>query len=227
MKKEVKKYVQNYWKCYIDGTFVYAFIPKIYLEEIKEKGLNPKKLWLKKEDLQQFWVMVERSYRNNFEPLNFSEITPLLRAESLEFSSEQTPSQAFLQINQLTQKILESTNLDLSKEELKLIKKLHKQSEPLKEMETFKIRLSSFKEAKIHYEGRREEIEILGPYPSFKNKLLKSIPKPAKDITIADVEIALEKYHPFLVCKKSFSITTTKKLDKGAFLEIYWKKDVM
>ncbi|MFH0701848.1 MAG: hypothetical protein V2A62_05445 [Candidatus Woesearchaeota archaeon] len=227
MKKDVKKYVQNYWKCYIDGTFVYIFIPKIYLEEIKEKGLNPKKLWLKKEDLMRFWLSVERIYRNNFEPLNFSEITPLLRADSLEFSSKQNPPQAFLQINELTRKILESTTLNLSKEEIKLIKKLHKQSETLKERETFKIRLSSFKEAKIKYEDRKEEIEILGPYSSFKNKLLKSIPKPAKEVTIADVEIALEKYHPFLVCKKSFSITTGKKLDKRAFLEIYWKKDLV
>jgi len=225
MKKDVKKYVQNYWKCYIDGTFVYIFIPKIYLEEIKEKGLNPKRLWLKKEELQQFWLIVEKLHRSEFELGHFSEIPRLLKADSLEFSSEQNPPQAFLQLNQLTQRILNLNSVLLFKEEIKLIKKLWKQSEALKEMETFKIRLSSFKEAKIKYENRKEEIEILGPYKSFKNRLLKSIPKPAKDTTIADVEIALEKYHPFLVCKKSFSITTNKKLDKEAFLEIYWKKE--
>jgi len=38
MKKEVKKYIDNFWKYYVDGAFVYAYLPKLY-----PKGMLTKK----------------------------------------------------------------------------------------------------------------------------------------------------------------------------------------
>ncbi|MFA6460644.1 MAG: hypothetical protein WCV90_00110 [Candidatus Woesearchaeota archaeon] len=38
MKKEVKKYIDNFWKYYIDGAYVYTYLPKSY-----PKGMLTKK----------------------------------------------------------------------------------------------------------------------------------------------------------------------------------------
>ncbi len=38
MKKDVRKYIDNFWKYYVDGAFVYAYLPKSY-----PKGMITKK----------------------------------------------------------------------------------------------------------------------------------------------------------------------------------------
>jgi hypothetical protein len=38
MKKDVRKYIDNFWKYYVDGAFVYAYLPKSY-----PKGMLTKK----------------------------------------------------------------------------------------------------------------------------------------------------------------------------------------
>jgi hypothetical protein len=237
MKKEVVKYLERYWNYYIHENYVYHAFPRILHDEIQEKGINPKKNHLAKykKELEQLWKILEaRSLTPQF--FEFGRLLTLARKSlgehSLDFASSIEEAKSFNESWALAEGIHKFTShlfgqfpllSLLSPEESKLVTRIHHWSEKWKSMEFFlvKVRLSdpAFRESLFQFVGSKDQESSLavGPWKYFKKQVVKKTGKKSKDITIADVEIALEKYHPFLVAKRPFSVRLYKKvLKEGA-----------
>ena len=234
MKKEVKKYLERYWNYYVHENYIYYAFPRVLYEEIQQKGINVRKneLSKRKKELEQLWKILEaRSLTSQF--FEFGRLLTLsrrsLQEHSLNFNSSFEEAKNSNEnwvliegINKFVNVILEQpTFLSLlSPEEIKLVTKIQRWSEKWKSQEFFlvKVRLSSsaLKDSLFQFEGSKEQEHslLLGPWKYFKTQVIKKIGKSSKDITIADVETALEKYHPFLVAKKPFSVRVYKKVKK-------------
>lgn len=215
MKKEVVKYIEKYWTYYIDGNYVYKVIPAIYLEKITKAGISRKNPLAKYyADLEKFWLILEKLYRKGF---------PLPKDSAFQFIALRKEMSGITLTSNLEEaKWLCSTNLGLNlikeltdlamkqllaDEELKLIKKIHKWSGKITYSVIIKVKLSALKSSEVTMDDVKEKAP-LGPLNYFKNQLKKRVGK--SSLTIADVEGVLEKYHPYLVCKKPFTIKAEK-----------------
>ncbi len=234
MKKEVVKYLERYWNYYIHENYVYHAFPRILHHEIQEKGINPKKNYLAKyqKDLEQLWKILEaKSLAQQF--FEFGRLLTLarrsLQEHSLCFNSSPEEAKNSNEswvlvdgINKFVKVILGQPAFlsALSAEEVKLVTKIQHWSNKWKSQEFFlvKIRLScsGFKDSLFLFEGSKEQESSLavGPWKYFKKQVVKKIGKSSKDLTVADVETALERYHPFLVAKRPFFIRVYRKVKK-------------
>lgn len=234
MKKDVKKYLERYWNYYIHENYIYHAFPRTYYEEIQQKGINVRKNELSKhkKELEQLWKMLEAKQLSQ-QFFEFGRLLTLARRSleehSLCFNSSSEEAKNTNEswvlvegINKFVSNLLSKPELIslLSPEEIKLITKIQRWSEAWKSQEFFlvKIRLSSsaLKDSLFQFEGSKEQESSLavGPWKLFKRRVIKKIGKSSKDLTIADVETALEKYHPFLVAKKPFSVRVYKNVKK-------------
>lgn len=234
MKKEVKKYLERYWNYYIHENYIYCAFPRTRYEEIQQKGINVRQNELSKhqKELEQLWKIIEaKSLTQQF--FEFGRLLTLARRNleehSLNFNSSPEEAKNSNEswvlvdgISRFTHSFLGSSAFLslLSAKEVKLVTKIQRWSDKWKSQEFFlvKIRLSSsaLKDSLFQFEGSKEQESSLavGPWKYFKKQIVKKIGKSSKDLTIADVETALEKYHPFLVAKKPFSVRVYKKVPK-------------
>ncbi len=234
MKKDVKKYLERYWNYYIHENYVYRAFPRLLHGEIQEKGINPKKNHLAKykKELEQLWKILEaKSLTQQF--FEFGRLLTLARKSlgehSLDFASSIEEARSFNESWALVEGINKFANVFLgqsailsmlSPEEARLVKRIQHWSEKWRSMEFFliKLRLSTpaFQENLFQFVGSKDQESSLavGPWKYFKRQVIKKTGKKSKDITIADVEIALEKYHPFLVAKRPFSVRVCKNVKK-------------
>lgn len=234
MKKEVVKYLERYWNYYIHENYVYRAFPRLLHHEIREKGINPKKNYLAKykKELEQLWKILEaKSLTQQF--FEFGRLLTLARKSlgehSLDFASSIEEAKSFNESWALVEGINKFANAFLgqsailsilSPEEVRLVKRIQHWSEKWKSVEFFlvKLRLSTpaFQESLFQFVGSKEQESSLavGSWKYFKTQVIKKTGKKSKDITIADVETALEKYHPFLVAKRPFSVRVYKKVKK-------------
>jgi hypothetical protein len=234
MKKEVRKYLERYWNYYIHENYVYCAFPRIFYEEIQQKGINVRKNELSKhkKELEQFWKIIEAK---NLTPqfFEFGRLLTLARKSlgehSLNFNSSPEEAKNSNEswvlvegINKFVKVLLEQSAFlsALSVKEVKLVTKIQRWSDKWKSQEFFlvKVRLSSsaLRDSLFQFEGSKEQEHspLLGPWKWFKRQVMKKIGKSSKDFTIADVETALEKYHSFLVAKKPFSVRIYQKVKK-------------
>lgn len=234
MRKEVKKYLERYWNYYIHENYVYCAFSRVYYEEIQQKGINVRKneLSKRKKELEQLWKMLEaKCLTSQF--FEFGRLLTLARRSleehSLNFNSSPDEAKNSNEswvlvegINKFATNLLEQPAFlsVLSAEEVKFVTKIQRWSEKWKSQEFFliKIRLScsALKDSLFQFEGSKEQESSLavGPWKYFKRQVVKKIGKSSKDLTISDVETALEKYHPFLVAKKPFSVRVYRKVKK-------------
>ncbi len=235
MKKEVRKYLERYWNYYVHENYVYRAFPRLLHDEIQEKGINPKQNHLAKykKELEQLWKIIEaESLTQQF--FEFGRLLTLARRSleehSLNFNSSPEEAKNSNEswvlvdgINRFTHCFLEPPAFLslLSAEEVKLVTKIQHWSERWKSQEFFlvKVRLSSsaLRDSLFQFEGSKEQESSLavGPWKYFKKQVVGKTGKKSKGLTIADVETALEKYHPFLVAKKPFSVRVYQKVPKG------------
>ncbi len=192
-----QKYLEQYWNSYIHENYVYLAVPQYLLEEVRQKGLSPKKTLWKETDLEKLWVLL---FRQRFQ-VNSNVLK--LAKRGLEFTPNPEHAKHFADafpeaIFNFTQALLEK---ELTLGEKRLVMKLQRQAALMRQgYFLVRLRLSHrvFRKGIFLLDNGKTD-SIVGSFAHFKKK--------------ANEEV-LKKVDPYLVRKKPFIIQVKNKIPK-------------